>query len=156
MPFAIIAMAINVAFIVHAAKTGRFNPWGYVMLFLPGVGALAYVLLDARVREAGETGEGIIGTVFNDWLNIEGSPATLILAIVLLAMMFVAPFGIVGLLRRITRHVVVIVPRPAGRPIAETHLLTTTEAAADVEGVELEPDVDVFVDDPSTTSGEAT
>ena len=46
MPFAIIAMAINVAFIVHAAKTGRFNPWGYVMLFLPGVGALAYVLVE--------------------------------------------------------------------------------------------------------------
>ena len=46
MPFAIIAMAINVAFVIHAAKTGRFNPWGYVILFLPGVGAVAYVLVE--------------------------------------------------------------------------------------------------------------
>ena len=46
MPIAIILMAINVAFIVHAAKTGRFNPWGYVILFLPGVGAVAYVLVE--------------------------------------------------------------------------------------------------------------
>jgi len=46
MPIAIILMAINVAFVVHAAKTGRFNPWGYVILFLPGVGALAYVLVE--------------------------------------------------------------------------------------------------------------
>ena len=71
-------------------------------------------------------------------------------------MMFVAPFGIVGLLKRIARRFVVIVPRPAGHPIDESHLLTTTEAAADVEGVELEPDVDVFAADPSTTSGEPT
>ena len=46
MPLAIVLMLINVAFIVHAAKTGRFNPWGYVILFLPGVGALAYVLVE--------------------------------------------------------------------------------------------------------------
>jgi uncharacterized protein YxeA len=30
MPLAIVLMVINVAFIVHAAKTGRFNPWGDV------------------------------------------------------------------------------------------------------------------------------
>lgn len=46
MPIAIILMAINVAFIVHAAKTGRFNPWGYLILLLPGVGAIAYVLVE--------------------------------------------------------------------------------------------------------------
>jgi len=57
MPFAIIAMAINVAFIVHAAKTGRFNPWGYVILFLPGVGALAYVLVEL-IPEWMETWQG--------------------------------------------------------------------------------------------------
>lgn len=46
MPIAIVVMAINIAFIIHAAKTGRFNPWGYVMLFLPGVGTVAYVLAE--------------------------------------------------------------------------------------------------------------
>jgi len=46
MPIAIILMAINVAFVVHAAKTGRFSPWGYVIFLLPGVGALAYILVE--------------------------------------------------------------------------------------------------------------
>jgi hypothetical protein len=46
MPIAIALMAINVAFIVHAAKTGRFNPWAYLILLLPGVGVVAYVLVE--------------------------------------------------------------------------------------------------------------
>jgi hypothetical protein len=46
MPIAIVLMAVNVAFVIHAAKTGRFNPWGYVIFLLPGVGAIAYVLVE--------------------------------------------------------------------------------------------------------------
>jgi hypothetical protein len=46
MPLAIILFLINVILIVHAAKTGRFSPWAYVILLLPGVGALAYVLVE--------------------------------------------------------------------------------------------------------------
>src|SRR5579863_6112514 len=46
MPFGIILLLINVVFIVHAAKTGRFWPWGYVILFLPGFGALAYIVVE--------------------------------------------------------------------------------------------------------------
>jgi hypothetical protein len=46
MPLAIVLMVIDVAFVVHAAKTGRFNPWGYLILFLPGVGVIAYVLVE--------------------------------------------------------------------------------------------------------------
>jgi hypothetical protein len=34
----------DVLLIVHAARTGRFMPWGFVILFLPGVGALIYVV----------------------------------------------------------------------------------------------------------------
>ena len=34
---------LDVLLIVHAARTGRFMPWGFVILFLPGVGALVYV-----------------------------------------------------------------------------------------------------------------
>jgi hypothetical protein len=37
MPIALILLAINVVFIVHAAKTGRFMPWGYVTFLLPGM-----------------------------------------------------------------------------------------------------------------------
>jgi hypothetical protein len=46
MPIAVILMAINVAFVIHAAKTGRFSPWGYIIFLLPGVGAVAYVLFE--------------------------------------------------------------------------------------------------------------
>jgi hypothetical protein len=46
MPLGIILLLIDVALIVHAAKTGRFWPWGLVILFLPGFGALAYVLVE--------------------------------------------------------------------------------------------------------------
>jgi hypothetical protein len=46
MPFGIVLLLINVGLIVHAAKSGRFWPWGYVILFIPGFGALAYVLVE--------------------------------------------------------------------------------------------------------------
>src|SRR5262249_58527706 len=46
MPFALLLLLINVLLIVHAAKTGRFWPWGYVILLIPGFGALAYVLVE--------------------------------------------------------------------------------------------------------------
>ena len=36
MPFGVILLVINVGLIVHSAKTGRFWPWGYVILFIPG------------------------------------------------------------------------------------------------------------------------
>ena len=32
--------------IVHAAKTGRFLPRGLIILFIPGFGAIAYVLVE--------------------------------------------------------------------------------------------------------------
>ncbi len=140
----------SITFLLIMVLGGAAYLWG------PILGALAYVMIDARTRKAGETGEGFFGTFFNDWLNIAGSPATMILAFILLVMMFIAPFGIVGLLRRIAHRFVVIVPRPAGHPIDETHLLATTEAATDVEAVDVEPDVNVFVADPSTTPGETT
>jgi hypothetical protein len=46
MPIAIVVMAINIAFVIHAAKTGRFMPWGYLILLLPGIGTIAYILVE--------------------------------------------------------------------------------------------------------------
>jgi hypothetical protein len=46
MPVGLLIFAIDVILIVHAAKTGRFWPWAYVILFLPGIGSLAYVLVE--------------------------------------------------------------------------------------------------------------
>lgn len=42
------------------------------------------------------------------------SPATLILGLVLVVIMFAAPYGLVGLAKRLGRKIVVIVPRPVG------------------------------------------
>lgn len=46
MPFAIMLFAIDVVCVIHAAKTGRFSPWAYVILFLPGIGAAAYLVVE--------------------------------------------------------------------------------------------------------------
>jgi hypothetical protein len=55
MPFGIIFLAIEVCLIVHAAKTGRFWPWGFVILFIPIFGALAYVLVELLPEWFGST-----------------------------------------------------------------------------------------------------
>lgn len=46
MPIGLIIAVIDIALIVHAARTGRFSPWGFIILFLPGIGALAYVVVE--------------------------------------------------------------------------------------------------------------
>ncbi|MGD0188731.1 MAG: tetratricopeptide repeat protein [Roseiarcus sp.] len=46
MPIGFIVAVLDIALIVHAAKTGRFMPWGFIILFLPGIGALAYVVVE--------------------------------------------------------------------------------------------------------------
>ena len=94
-----------IMFVVVMVIGGGATLWG------PIVGGFVYVYVEVRTREWGEEDGGLVGALFG-WLN--GSPATLILAIVLLVLMFVAPFGIVGLLKRLAAKVVVIVPKPAG------------------------------------------
>jgi len=46
MPFALILGVLDIALVIHAARTGRFSPWAYVILLLPGIGGLAYVLVE--------------------------------------------------------------------------------------------------------------
>jgi hypothetical protein len=46
LPLGILILVFDVVLIVHAAKTGRFWPWAYVILFLPGVGGLAYIVAE--------------------------------------------------------------------------------------------------------------
>jgi hypothetical protein len=46
MPIAFALILLDVILVVHAAKTGRFSPWAYLILLLPGVGAVAYVLVE--------------------------------------------------------------------------------------------------------------
>jgi hypothetical protein len=46
MPLGLILLVIEVVLIVHAAKTGRFMPWGLIIFFLPGIGSLVYILVE--------------------------------------------------------------------------------------------------------------
>lgn len=46
MPLALVLVAIDTIFIVHAARTGRLCPWAYIILAIPVAGALAYVLVE--------------------------------------------------------------------------------------------------------------
>jgi hypothetical protein len=47
---------LDVLLIVHAARTGRFMPWGFVILFLPGLGALVYAVFELAPEWFGSYG----------------------------------------------------------------------------------------------------
>jgi hypothetical protein len=42
----LVLLAIDVTLVVHAAKTGRFSPWAYIILMIPVAGAIAYVVVE--------------------------------------------------------------------------------------------------------------
>jgi hypothetical protein len=46
MQIGLILLLVEVVLLVHAAKTGRFMPWGLIIFFIPGLGSLAYVLVE--------------------------------------------------------------------------------------------------------------
>jgi ABC-type branched-subunit amino acid transport system permease subunit len=72
---------------------------------------LVYVWLDSTTRDIGTDSDGILGKIFG-WAD--QSPATFILGALLVIIMFLAPYGLVGLIKRAARRVVVVVPRPTG------------------------------------------
>ena len=95
----------SITFVVIMVIGGGATLWG------PLIGALVYVFVENRTRKWGADSEGAVGAAFG-WLK--SSPATFILAALLLLLMFVAPFGLVGLLKRLAVKGAVIVPSPAG------------------------------------------
>ena len=56
LPIGWIVAGVDIALIVHAARTGRFTPWGFVILFLPGIGARAYIVVELVPEWLGSTG----------------------------------------------------------------------------------------------------
>lgn len=52
----VLLFAIDIAFVVHAARSGRFSPWGYIILMVPGFGALAYALVELLPEMRGTPG----------------------------------------------------------------------------------------------------
>jgi len=95
----------SIVFLLVMVVGGAGTLWG------PIVGGLVYVWLDSTTRDISTDTDGILGAIFG-WAD--QSPATLILGVALVLIMFLAPYGLVGLFKRIWRKIVTIVPKPAG------------------------------------------
>jgi hypothetical protein len=46
MPLAVILVLLDVTLVYHAVKSGRARPWAFIILMVPGVGALAYIVIE--------------------------------------------------------------------------------------------------------------
>lgn len=98
----------SIVFLLIMVVGGAGTLWG------PIVGGLVYVWLDNTTRGFGSDSDGVIGFLFG-WAD--QSPATLILGVALIVIMFAAPYGLVGLIKRIVTKFLVVVPRPAGSAV---------------------------------------
>lgn len=96
----------SIIFLVAMIIGGTATLWG------PIVGGFLYFYLERRLGDWSESGplEFLFG-----WSKT--SPATMIFAILLITLMFVAPFGIVGLAKRWSRKVISIVPAPVSTTV---------------------------------------
>src|ERR1700761_6582373 len=46
MPVALIVLLLDITLIYHASKTGRLQPWAFIILMVPLVGSLAYICVE--------------------------------------------------------------------------------------------------------------
>jgi len=46
MPLALIVLALQLTLVWHAAKTGRAQPWAYIILLIPLLGSIAYIVVE--------------------------------------------------------------------------------------------------------------
>ena len=46
MPFGALELLLQIGLAIHAYRTGRMNPWLWIILFLPGIGSLLYLILE--------------------------------------------------------------------------------------------------------------
>jgi hypothetical protein len=46
MPVALVVLMLDITLIWHASKTGRLQPWAFIILMIPLVGALAYIVVE--------------------------------------------------------------------------------------------------------------
>jgi branched-chain amino acid transport system permease protein len=81
----------------------------------PIVGAFVYYRVDQVTRELPE--KTWLPESFSEFLDGRPNLATLVFAVMLILLMFVAPFGIVGLVKRLAAKVLVVMPgRPTDAP----------------------------------------
>lgn len=46
MPVALVVLLLDITLIYHASRTGRLQPWAFIILMVPLVGALAYICVE--------------------------------------------------------------------------------------------------------------
>jgi hypothetical protein len=46
MPLALVVLVLQLTLVWHAAKTGRAQPWAYIIMLIPVFGSLAYVIAE--------------------------------------------------------------------------------------------------------------
>src|SRR5262245_36933495 len=46
MPLALVVLALQLTLVWHAAKTGRAQPWAYIILLIPLFGSIAYIVAE--------------------------------------------------------------------------------------------------------------
>jgi len=46
MPFALGLLLLDITLIYHASRTGRLQPWAFIILMIPALGALAYICVE--------------------------------------------------------------------------------------------------------------
>ena len=92
---------------------------GTASLLGPIVGAFLYYRIDEFTRDLQD--KTWLPEAFQEFLDGRPNLATLVFAVLLIVLMFVAPFGLVGLARRIGQRVVRVVPRrPTDPPSSPT------------------------------------
>jgi branched-chain amino acid transport system permease protein len=97
-----------IVFLIVMVIGGAGSLWG------PIAGAVLYVFIGAKTSDWSKNTSQIPGIIrpFLSWSKIPVGDG--IFAVLLIALMFVAPFGIVGLCKRLAARVVRVVPKPAG------------------------------------------
>ncbi|WP_315719339.1 MULTISPECIES: tetratricopeptide repeat protein [unclassified Bradyrhizobium] len=46
MPVALVVLLLDISLIYHASRTGRMQPWAFIILMVPMIGALAYIVVE--------------------------------------------------------------------------------------------------------------
>jgi hypothetical protein len=46
MPVALVILLLDITLVYHASRTGRLQPWAFIILMVPFVGAIAYIVVE--------------------------------------------------------------------------------------------------------------
>jgi hypothetical protein len=46
VPVALVVLLLDITLIWHASRTGRLQPWAFIILMVPLIGALAYIVVE--------------------------------------------------------------------------------------------------------------